>query len=390
MSGRRLRGTFVVVPVFPLDAPLGSHMIRVHLGDGPDQVRPFTPRPDEPVVNGVRIHGASELFDPDRPPAHVLASRISVLLSDFATRRIPDGARTVLEAVIPAIVRHWSKRPDRNALVRAARARDAESHIAHETRAIEKLEGKLAAARIERTDKRRRSAQISGLIRRHQPPVRPVLGEPVQLPMTASDGRGLGLLTVREVEVNTHPGRVVYAVNGPRVRGLFTVGPDRYGSQVIPQGLYVSYGRSTTSDPYRRHRGGMPHINGVTVHGGWNHAGTTVITPTEPPRLPARVPVARDQFASAPSATTERASAVLRAVALHYLDRPDLDALRIAVGKQTAAARRQTVRDDLAKLRGVEAALQSSLSSHLKRLHYFASSVPPVPPAHRADTPHAG
>ena len=105
VRGRRLRGTLVVAPYIPQDGPIGRHLVHVNFGEGTDPVRPYTPRSDEPVVNGVRIHGASELLDPDRLPPVVLASRVSVLLGDFDTRRVPDRARETLEEVVKAVAR---------------------------------------------------------------------------------------------------------------------------------------------------------------------------------------------------------------------------------------------------------------------------------------------
>ncbi|WP_262418958.1 hypothetical protein [Streptomyces sp. SP2-10] len=70
--------------------------MRIHFGDGTDQVKAFSPRPDELVVNGVRIHGATESINPAtvRRSHYFLASRSVVLRNGYETRRIPDGART--------------------------------------------------------------------------------------------------------------------------------------------------------------------------------------------------------------------------------------------------------------------------------------------------------
>ncbi|WP_236054432.1 hypothetical protein [Streptomyces musisoli] len=89
--------------------------MRSHFGDGTDQVKTFSPRPDELVVNGVRIHGATESINPAtvRRSHYFLASRSVVLRNGYETRRIPDGARTVTEALVVAVARHWRQRPDR-------------------------------------------------------------------------------------------------------------------------------------------------------------------------------------------------------------------------------------------------------------------------------------
>ncbi|WP_329020807.1 hypothetical protein [Streptomyces sp. NBC_01601] len=375
VRGRRLRGTLVVAPYIPHDGQIGQHLVHVNLGEGIDSVRPYTPRPDEPVVNGVRVHGASEALDPDRLPAVVLASRVSVLLSDYGTRRVPDGAREALEAVIKAVMRHWRRRADRADLVQAAERRDAASLVVHEQRRVEDLTAKLAETRAERAAAGNRSRQISGLDRRRQPPARPALAVPEHVPMVASDGTPMGTLSVRELEVDAHHGRVVYTVSGPRTRGLFTVSPDPYDNGVIPQGLSISYGRPLADDSNSRLREEMPQINGVIVHGAWRYGGRTPITPTSPPQLPARVATGDGRYAAAPAATTARASAVLRALVLHHLARPDRDALRIAAGKQRVAGRRRSVRDELAKLRRTETRQLRALERHKARRDHFAALV---------------
>ncbi|GGX54487.1 hypothetical protein [Streptomyces noursei] len=95
VHGPRVRGTFIVVPVTGYGRPLGARDVVVHFGDGPGPVRPYTARPDEPVVNGVPNHGATEVIDPQKlhTQPYFLASRAVVLVDDLVTRRIPDGAR---------------------------------------------------------------------------------------------------------------------------------------------------------------------------------------------------------------------------------------------------------------------------------------------------------
>ncbi|MER6121414.1 hypothetical protein ABT173_01695 [Streptomyces sp. NPDC001795] len=373
VRGRRLRGTLVVAPYIPQDGPIGRHLVHVNLGEGTDPVRPYTPRPDEPVVNGVRIHGASELLDPDRIPPVVLASRVSVLLGNFDTRRVPDRARETLEAVVKAVVQHWRGRADRADLVRAAELRDAASHVAHEQRTLDQLAASLAETRAARAAAGARSRQISGLSRRRQPPARHARATPEHLSLVAGDGTPMGTLSVLELEVDASHGRVVYAVTGPRTRGLFTVGPDPYDDEVIPQGLSISYGRTLANGTDGRPDEGMPQINGVTVEGTWRHGGRDPITPTYPPRLPARVAIGDGRYTTAPAATSARASAVLRALALHYLARPDREALQIAAGKQRVASRRHSVRGELEKLRRTEIRQRREVRRHQARRDHFAA-----------------
>ena len=258
VQGRRIRGTLIVVPETPYGGPLQPRTVRVHFGDGTDQVKTLTARPDEPVVNGVRIHGATESINPAtvRRAHYFLASRAIVLRNGYETRRIPDGARTVTEAVVVAVVLHWHRRPDREDLVHTAVRYRAAAHAAHERLKAQALEDELAAVRADRANARQRSRQLTGLVRRRQPPVQSPRTEPVQLPIAASDGTHLGALTVRELEVNMLPGRVVYEISSPRVgRGIVTLGPGIYGTSPLPGGLYACWAGPPTRPGSRRTAG---------------------------------------------------------------------------------------------------------------------------------------
>ncbi|MFB6887197.1 hypothetical protein ACFCY8_40985 [Streptomyces noursei] len=242
VHGPHVRGTFIVVPVTGYGRPLGARDVVVHFGDGPGPVRPYTARPNEPVVNGVPIHGATEVIDPHKLHAqpYFLASRAVVLVDDLVTRRIPDGARAVTEAVVTALVRHWQHRPDRDALIAAAVRNRAADHLAHERREIASLQAELAAVRTEHAAVRRR---------------------------------------------------------------------------------------------------------------GWRYDGSGDVRSAEPPTR-------------GPGPTAERAGAILRAVAVHFLARPDLSALQISAGKQAAARRRTAATEELGRLRAREARLRRRLRTH--------------------------
>ncbi|MDX3065563.1 MULTISPECIES: hypothetical protein [Streptomyces] len=380
VRGRRLHGTLIVVPETPYGGPLEPRTVRVHFGDGTDQVKAFTPRPDEPVVNGVRIHGATESINPAtvQRAHYFLASRAVVLRNGYESRRIPDGARTVTEALVVAVVRHWRQRPDRSDLIRAAARHRANAQAAYERLKVRALEEELAGVRADRAGARQRSRQLTGLVRRRQPPVQAPHAIPVRLPLAASDGTDLGALTVRELEVNVLPGRVVYEISGPRVgRGLVTLGPDIYGNSPLPGGLYACWGRPTNAAWFTKDRIGMPKINGVTVHGGWSHSGRTV-TATSPDTSKAQVPAGPGRTVSVSPLTQRRAAAVLRALAVHFTSRRDLEALRIAAGKQNAERARTRVSEELDRLRRREAQLTRRLHQHRAREAYFTALLPPT------------
>lgn len=380
VQGRRLHGTLVVVPETPYGGPLEPRTVRVHFGDGTDEVRAFTPRPDEPVVNGVRIHGATESINPAtvQRSHYFLASRAVVLREGYDTRRIPDGARSVTEALVVAVVRHWRQRPDRTDLVHAAVRHRAAAHAAHERLKARALEEELAAVRADRAAVRQRSRQLAGLVRRRQPPVQAPHTGPVRLPITSSDGTDLGALTVRELEVDVLPGRVVYEISGPRVGlGQVTLGPDIYGSAPLPGGLYACWGRPTNPSWFTKDRINMPKVNGVTVHGGWSHSGPTV-TATSPDTSKAQVPAGPGRYASVSPLTHRRAAAVLRALAVHFTSRPDLGALRVAAGKQNAERARMRIGEELDRLRRREEKLTRRLRQHRTREAYFTAQLTPA------------
>jgi hypothetical protein len=368
------RGTLVVVPETPYAGPVIPKTVRVQFGDGVDNVGWYTHRKDEPVIRNVRIHGFTDSINPRSVSRrrYFLGSHAAVLRDNWITRRIPDGARALTEAVVVAVVKHWNQRSDRDELVRAAARHVATTHAKHEQDGIDKREAELQAIRSDRASLRRRINQVSGLVRRRQPSIQPAAADVVRLPFVGRDGAPMGVLSVREKEVNTLPGRVVYEVEGGRVRGTFTVGPDIYDrSQPIPRGIYVSYGRPTDAHWFRD-CDEEPTVNGVTLSGGWSHGGRSDdISPTSPDYLPARVRLGPSTATSAPSATTRRASAVLRALALHYLARPDEEALRIAAGKHRAGTTRAAAREELDRVRKRESVLTSQLRRHRARKQQY-------------------
>ncbi|MER0476865.1 hypothetical protein ABR737_00590 [Streptomyces sp. Edi2] len=361
------KGTVVVIPETPYGGPVTPRTVRVQFGDGIDNVGWYTHRVDEPVIRNVRVHGFSDSITPRTVSRrdYFLSSHAVGLRDNGVTRRIPDGARALTEAIVVAVVRAWNRRSDRADLLLAAARHAASQNLAYEQRKIEKLQSELCTVRSDRAAARRRINQVSGLVRRRQLPVQQASSETVQLPFVDRDGTPMGVLNVRETKVNTLPGRVVYSVEGGRVRGTFTVGPDIYDrSQPIPRGIYISYGRPTDSYWFRD-CDQEPVVNGVQLSGGWSHGGRSGdITLTSPSSLPAQIRLGPTRSTSAPYATMRRASAALRALALHYLARPDQEALRIAAGKHSAASSRAAAREELNRLRQREATLTSALRRH--------------------------
>ncbi|MET8768588.1 hypothetical protein [Streptomyces sp. NPDC004658] len=381
LHGRHVRGTLVVIPHTTYDGPVLAEQVRVQFGDGHDRAPHGQPRLDEPVVRGVRVPGHTTALDPRTVTANTpfLCGDAVAVREDGRTRRIPDGARTVLEAVVVAVVRHWHQRHDRDALILAAAQHRAGDRAAWEERHIRALVHELATVRAQRAHARHRINQITGLVRRRQPAILPPATTPARLTLVDGAGTALGVVTVLEREVIASLGRVVYEVHGARIHGLFTVGPDRYSSDPVPGGIYVFYGRPTGTGWHDRACRDEPTVNGVQLSGGWSHPRSGDITPTAPSRLPASVRIDDTRSHCAPDATSTRAGAVLRALALHYLDRPDVAGLRIAAGKLRAEENLKAARTQLARRRREETRVAGKLRHRTGRHRQFTALLSPAP-----------
>ncbi|WP_372412790.1 hypothetical protein [Streptomyces luteireticuli] len=384
VRGPRVTGTFVVIPEVRLGGPVLPDRLQVQFGDGLTSVSWYTARDDEPRVFGVQMHGWTGDIAPDAPPTSYFLGRYACSFRDLsvAWSRMPDGARQRTEAVVLALVKHWSARSDRHQLVLAAARQRAREYAEHERHEAERLEAELAAVRAERAAIRRRINVITGLIRRRQPDIRKPDPDPVPLPFTDRNGQQLGVLAVREKEVNSRPGYVVLEAVGGRVRGTFTVGPDLYDTDVpIPRGTHIYYGRPKDDDSrFLPDCDDEPTVNGVALTGGWEHRSSTDdITPTSPDWLPARS--ARNGH-TAPDATRRRASAALRALALWFDSRPDAEALRLAAAKDRASKTLRAARQELGKLRKQEARVSAALRRHRQREQQYRALLASVPTAH--------
>jgi len=125
VKGPRLRGVMVVLPKAAGDE-LAPTDVTVYFGDGTDPVRPFQPRPDEPVAHRVRVHGTATCTNPDRlPDARAVVVEGVVLGENYATRRVPDGAAALIEAALLAVLTHWRDHSMRARLVMATARRAA-------------------------------------------------------------------------------------------------------------------------------------------------------------------------------------------------------------------------------------------------------------------------
>ncbi|WP_070018744.1 hypothetical protein [Streptomyces nanshensis] len=380
VRGPRIQGTLVVIPEALSDGPVLPRTVTVQFGEGSESGRFYSPQPGEPVINGVRLHGWTDGLDPESPPTRYFLGRYAVTLTNsHLGRRLPDATYDRTQEVILALVRHWRARADRGELLLAAARFKAGEHAAHERDLMCHYEACLSDLRRERSEARRRINVLCGLHRRRLPQIRPPRSEPVSLPFVDRHGRNLGVLSVVEQEVNVVPGYVVYSVVGSRVRGTFSVGPEPYGDAAVPGGIYVTYGRIRSR---RSHdHPSAPTVNGVRLSGGWIHSSDpAAITPTSPPLLPSSVRTGRTTSRPTPAATERRASAVLRALARHYLDRDDTHALRVAAGKDRVTGNLGAARRRLRELRSAHAKADAALEHHRSRTAQYEALLAPQTP----------
>ncbi|WP_331753393.1 hypothetical protein OG440_40080 (plasmid) [Streptomyces sp. NBC_00637] len=385
VRGPHTRGTFIIAPEALRGGPVIPATVRVQYGEGAPHGRYYQPRDDEPVIHGVRIHGDTSRLDPKQIPKQHFLGQYATSTTNSSTARIPDAARARTEAVVRRLLQHWQSRPDHHALLHAAARDHAAAHAAYEDEKAALLEAEVEELEQARAAARRKVNALTGLIRRHQPPPRAVNDTPLKVPFADRYGARLGVLTVREQSVNSLPGRVVYTVTGGRVHGTFTVGPYPHGDTVLPNGISIDYGFPRSR--FSRDNDHEPTVNGVRLHGGWSHSGDpSAITPSTPPRLPARVRTGPSTACSAPEATQRRASGVLRALALLYLARSDHEALRVAAGKERASQLLACTRKRLKELRAQQHRKTAAAREHRNRAELYRAVLtsPGVPADGRA------
>jgi hypothetical protein len=370
-----VRGTFVVIPEALYDGTVLPSTVEVQFGDdaepvGDDLAFWSTHRPDEPVVFNVRLHGWTDSINPDDPPSgYFLGPHAHNLRDNGMRRELSSSIRRRTEALVRAVVRHWAALPHRQDLVLAAVRRKAVELAEHEAGKAGQLEAEIADVQQQRKRVRDRLNAVLGVLRRKALPIRPADPVPVKVPIVDNAGRSMGVLTVREVAVSeVVPGTVVYEVTGARVEGRFTVGRDRSRPWPVPSGVRVTYGQVTTSSPYEIRHEREPTINGVLMGGYWNEDHRTDrITLTTPARLPGSPHSGVRNGMSAFSPTERRASAVLRALALRYLARPDVAGLQLAAAQGEAPQRMREYRQTLHELRENHRKLKAQAARHRDR-----------------------
>ncbi|MEW2434371.1 hypothetical protein AB0952_09320 [Streptomyces caniferus] len=362
-----VRGTFVLIPEHLRGGSVLPSSLRVQFGDGMDICGYYEHRPDEPVIFGMRLHGWTDGIDPDHVSDGWFLGRYAASLRAGVHRQLTTTVRRRTEDVIRALVAHWRSLPRRQELLLAAARPTAEDLAMHEAELAAQAEGEVADLQGMRAAARRRLNVVTGIIRRRPRPVRATDPAPVRLSLVDRRNRPLGTITVREVAVNEDvAGTVVYEVHGARVHGRFTVGRNVYRPQPLPQGVHVAYGHARARY-FEYERDHEPTVNGVRLDGGWDHSTTDDLTASTPDRLPAHVRLTRTTGHSAPAATARRAAAVLRILALHYLDRPDAGALRLAAAQDMAWKHLSDTRQALRDLRREQTAAERRARQHRAR-----------------------
>jgi hypothetical protein len=387
VRGRHVRGTFVVIPDVTKDGTVLPSTVTVQYGQGDGPVGDYysTPRPDEPVVYNVRVHGWTGAINPDDPPSGYFLGPYATGLRDNGIRRaLTFGVRRRTEEVVRGILRHWASLPHRQELLRTA-ARPMVAELAeHEADLASGQESEVERLREERRVARARINVLNGVLRRRLPALRRADPAPVRVPLVDGTDASLGVLTVREVAVNeVIPGSVVYEVAGPRLHGRVTVSRDHFRPLPLPQGLRVTYGHVRTGSPFTHEHDHEPSINGVVVGGIWDRETASGITPTAPADLSANARTGVRARMSASPPTSRRASAMLRAVALRYLARPDVEGLRLAAAKATAPRLLTQTRDALRELRAAEALAGEAAARHRERERQYrqlAGTLPATAP----------
>lgn len=379
VTGPHIKGTFIVAPEVKRGGAVLPTTVQVQYGDGLEPQTYYTPRPDEPVVYRVGIHGHTAGLDPDAIPTHYFLGPYAVASGrTFRTKRLPDGTHQRTEAVVRCLLELWRDRDDVADLKLAAAVARADEHARYEGQQVERLEAEIQRVIAQRVSARRTVNQLTGILRRRPAAVLPADPTPVKVPFFDRHGHQMGILTVRETPApaGIRPSSVVYNVQGARVAGSFTVERYRYGSTSWPEGVNVTYGIPTSR--YGHEACDEPTINTIRLNGGWSSSGNTGrITLTTPERLPARIRLSPTTGCSAPEATERRASGVLRALALRYLARPDAEALHLAAAKDRAPALLTATRQKLKELREQQRKLTRRAAEHRKRAEQYRELLAP-------------
>ncbi|MER5985625.1 hypothetical protein [Streptomyces sp. NPDC001787] len=366
LSGDEVRGSFIVVP----ETVPGSDAchVRVVYGDHPAQPQPE--RIDEPRIRRTRVRGECGPLAVDAlPERHQLFARGQWVRSDGTLGTVPRSTHRYLAEVVHAVVTHWATRPNREGLIRAAVRHAQQQPDIPAQAAREATERELDAIRAQIAPHWTLLQQLEAVAQADAPRL-PTLPRMVHIDyLDPADGT-TGIMTTLP-RLNALDGTITYTVTGGgRVRGAFTVGPDRYSRDALPSGVGVQLG--TTPLPDGAGRENEPVVNGIRLRGSWNCTDAQSLTPALPAAIPG-IQRADAPDRSVPASTAAWISTAIRALAIAYRDHSNVDALRLAAGKSRVDQLRQAPVDAVVELRRQESAAQARLTAVQEAEAAFAS-----------------
>lgn len=366
VTGDEIRGTFIVVP----ETAPGSDtcLVRVIYGDHPET--PQRERVDEPRIRRTRVRGECGPLAVDAlPDASRLDARGQWVRSDGTLRPVPRSTARSLAEVVRAVVAHWATRPNRLGLVRAAARHAQQQPDTPRQAAREAMERELDSIRAQIRQHWSVLQELEAVAQADTPAL-PVLPPLLHIDYLDPISGSTGILSARP-RLNPCDGTITYSVTGgTRVRGDFTVGPVRLSRDPLPGGVSVQLGAGLLPDGTGRE--GEPVVNGIRLRGSWNCTDAGAFTLALPESIPG-VRRADRPDRPLPAHTAAWISSVIRALAVAYRDRNDVDVLRLVAGKNRVDQLRQAPAQAVAELRRHEAAAEARLTAAREAEAAFAS-----------------
>ncbi|MFE9138010.1 hypothetical protein [Streptomyces sp. NPDC007355] len=365
VTGDEIRGTFIVVPE---TTPGGDTcLVRVIYGDHPQT--PQRERVDEPRIRRTRVRGECGPLAVDAlPDAFRLDARGQWVRSDGTLRSVPRSTARSLAEVVRAVVAHWATRPNRLGLVRAA-ARHAQQQPDTPSRAArEAVERELDSIRAQIRQHWSVLQELEAVAQADTPAL-PILPPLLHVDYLDPSSGITGILTAHP-RLNPRDGTITYVTGGARVRGHFTVGPVRLSRDPLPGGVSVQLGAGPLPDGTGREN--EPVVNGIRLRGSWNCTDAGSFTLALPESIPG-VRRADHPDRPLPAHTAAWIGSVIRALAVAYRDRSDVDVLRLVAGKSRVDQLRQAPAQAVAELRRHEAAAEARLAAAREAEAAFAS-----------------
>ncbi|MGW1615680.1 hypothetical protein ACWCQZ_40780 [Streptomyces sp. NPDC002285] len=356
VTGDEIRGTFIVIPE---TVPEGdSCRVRVVYGDHPEAEQ--SERADEPRLRRTRVRGECGPLAVDAlPEASLLDARGQWVRSDGTLHPVPRSTARSLAEVVHAVVAHWATRPNRLGLIRAAARHARQQPDTPSQAAREAVERELDSVRAQIARHWSVLQELEAVAQADTPRL-PTPPRMVHIDYLDPVSGTTGILSARP-GLNAHDGTITYSVTGGvRVRGDFTVGPVRFSSEAVPSGVSVQLGAGLL--PEGAGRENEPVVNGIRLRGSWNCTDAGSLTQALPETIPG-IRRAESPDRPVPAHTAAWIASVIRALAIAYRDRSDVDRLRLAAAKSRLDQLRQAPARAIVELRRHEAAALARLST---------------------------